>query len=120
MTLPSRRLAGSGPLGWCATRRYRPRRCCRSPVGLATLRRWGLLRCPNVAAVVLRWETSDRRDEFGERLADPHRPWGVEPKFVVATTDVLDESMAGHDHLCGPFRAQPAHWSQPPFELGMI
>jgi hypothetical protein len=56
--------------------------------------------------------SSDGSSQLGERRGELGRGRGVDPEFVVAASQVLDEGVPGDDDLCRPFGLQSAHWSE--------
>jgi hypothetical protein len=51
------------------------------------------------------------QDEAGQR---------INPEFVVASTDVLDECVARHDDAGRPVPIQAAHWLKPGLQPPMV
>jgi hypothetical protein len=62
----------------------------------------------------------DRWDEFGERGGDAQRRRSGVSEFVVAAAEILDECVAGDDHLCGAIGPQAPHRAEPMFEPSMV
>jgi hypothetical protein len=44
----------------------------------------------------------------------------LDTELIVAAPEILDERVRGDDHLGCPIGLQPAHWSEPVFELAVI
>ena len=63
---------------------------------------------------------SDGAGEFGERGRDATTGMGIDPEFVVAATNVLDERMTAHDHAGGAVTFEAAHRTEPRFESAVV
>ena len=63
---------------------------------------------------------SDRQSQLGERRGNAQLRWDVHAEFVMSAAQILNEGVPGDDHLGCSIGEQPAHRSEPVFELAVV
>lgn len=79
---------------------------------------WRITRCgpPGLGRI----RDSDRHRQLVKGGRQDHAGWCIDPEFVVASAQILDEGESSHDHPGGPIAFQATHRSQPRLQPSMI